>query len=46
MSYTDRIMIKNNSNCPMAIQEYGCHESYWGSDHRPVFTNVRLLTQP
>ena len=46
MSYTDRIMIKNNSNCPMLIQEYGCHENYWGSDHRPVFTLVRLLTQP
>ena len=46
MSYTDRIMVKNNSNCPLTIQEYNAHENYWGSDHRPVFAHVKVVTQP
>lgn len=45
-SYTDRILIKNNSQCQLAIKEYGCYENYWGSDHRPVYTHVNVVTQP
>ena len=43
-SYTDRILVKNNSNCKMTISEYGCHENYWGSDHRPVYNLVKVIT--
>ena len=39
-------MIKNNSNCPLEIAEYNAHEKYWGSDHRPVYAQVSLVTQP
>ena len=45
-SYTDRILVKNNSSCPLLIQEYGAHETYWGSDHRPVYAHVKAVTQP
>jgi hypothetical protein len=45
-SYTDRILLKNNSNCPLEITEYNAHETYWGSDHRPVYAIVRMVTQP
>lgn len=45
-SYTDRIMVKNNSNCPMAIREYKALENCHGSDHRPVFAHFSLVTQP
>ena len=30
----------------MNIQEYSCHENYWGSDHRPVYVHVQIVTQP
>ena len=45
-SYTDRIMIKNNSLCPVTIQDYRCLDHYFGSDHRPVFAHVKVTTQP
>ena len=45
-SYTDRIMFKNNTNCPALITEYNCKDNYFGSDHRPVFLKLKLKTQP
>lgn len=45
-SYTDRILVKNNSNCALAIREYRALEEYWGSDHRPVQAIYSLVTQP
>ena len=45
-SYCDRILFKNNSKCQADIVEYGSHEYYYGSDHRPVFMKMRLKTEP
>lgn len=45
-SYTDRILVKNNSSCPLTIRQYGAREEYWGSDHRPVFTHTSVVSQP
>ena len=45
-SYTDRILFKNNTNCHTQTYEYGCHEDYWGSDHRPVFVRMQIKTKP
>lgn len=45
-SYTDRILVKNNSACPMTIRQYGCREEYWGSDHRPVYSHTSVVSQP
>ena len=45
-SYTDRILFKNNTNCRAEVLQYGCHENYWGSDHRPVFTIMKIKTKP
>ena len=45
-SYTDRVLVKNNSSCAHQIMHYGAHEEFWGSDHRPVFTLMRVVTQP
>ena len=43
-SYTDRILVKNNSACQSQIVQYGAHEEFWGSDHRPVFTLMKIVT--
>jgi len=45
-SYTDRILFKNNTNCWTRIKQYGCHEEYYGSDHRPVFVRMQIRTKP
>ena len=44
-SYTDRIMFKNNTNCPALITEYNCYDDYFGSDHRPVYMKLKMKTQ-
>ena len=45
-SFTDRIMVKNNSSGTVEILEYSSHETHMGSDHRPVFTRTRVTTKP
>ena len=44
-SYTDRILTKSNSCLESQIIQYGSHEEFWGSDHRPVFTRMKVITQ-
>jgi hypothetical protein len=35
-SYTDRILIKNNTTCKIKITDYESRDDILGSDHRPV----------
>ena len=30
----------------MAIVNYDANETYFGSDHRPVFAHLTMVTQP
>lgn len=30
----------------MRILEYSAHEEYWGSDHRPVYCIIEVVTMP
>jgi len=41
-SYTDRILMKNNTSQLVTVHEYACRDEVYGSDHRPVILDLTL----
>ncbi|CDW91774.1 endonuclease exonuclease phosphatase family protein [Stylonychia lemnae] len=45
-SYTDRILIKNNTNQQVKLVKYDTLENVFGSDHRPIILDLELNLKP
>ena len=41
-SYTDRILIRNNTDQVVRPNSYDCLDEVYGSDHRPVILDLTL----
>lgn len=45
-SYTDRILLKNNTTNEIILNSYRCLDNVYGSDHRPIQLDVNILMKP
>ena len=45
-SYTDRILLKNNTTNEIILNSYKCLDNVYGSDHRPVQLDVNIHMKP
>lgn len=45
-SYTDRVLMKNNTNQNVQLQGYTCLDQVFGSDHRPVVLDISVDFKP
>jgi hypothetical protein len=45
-SYTDRILLKNNTTNEIILNSYKCLDNVFGSDHRPIQLDVNIHMKP